>query len=143
VTEVAQVTGFPEVLGGRVKTLHPIIHSGVLADKNQPSHMDQLAEHNIEAFDLVVANLYPFVETVASSATQAEAIEQNDIRGLTMVRASVKNLGWVAIVPNRDAYHAILTAVANGGVSLGQRRRLAVEAFARTASYDTAEATWM
>ncbi|NWN87523.1 MAG: bifunctional phosphoribosylaminoimidazolecarboxamide formyltransferase/IMP cyclohydrolase [Micrococcaceae bacterium] len=143
VTEVAQVTGFPEVLGGRVKTLHPFIHSGVLADKNQPAHMDQLAEHNIEAFDLVVANLYPFVETVASGATQAEAIEQIDIGGPTMVRASAKNHGSVAIVTNPDAYHEILTAVANGGFSLGQRRRLAVEAFAHTASYDTAVATWM
>lgn len=143
VTEVANVTGFPEVLGGRVKTLHPFIHSGVLADKNQPSHMDQLAEHDIEAFDLVVVNLYPFVETVASGASQPEAIEQIDIGGPTMVRASAKNHGSVAIVTNPDAYHELLTAVANGGFSLAQRRRLAVEAFAHTASYDTAVATWM
>ena len=143
VTEVAQVTGFPEVLGGRVKTLHPFIHSGVLADKNVPDHMDQLAEHDIAPFDLVVVNLYPFVETVASGASQPEAIEQIDIGGPTMVRASAKNHGSVAIVTNPDAYHDILTAVANGGFTLAQRQQLAVEAFAHTASYDTAVATWM
>lgn len=143
VTEVSEVTGFPEVLGGRVKTLHPYVHAGVLADKNVEDHMDQLAEHNIAAFDLVVVNLYPFVETVASGATQPEAIEQIDIGGPTMVRASAKNHGSVAIVTNPEAYHDILTAIANGGFSLKQRQRLAVEAFAHTASYDTAVATWM
>ena len=143
VTEVAQVTGFPEVLGGRVKTLHPFIHSGVLADKNVPDHMDQLAEHDIAPFDLVVVNLYPFVETVASGASQPEAIEQIDIGGPTMVRAAAKNHGSVAIVTNPDAYHDILTAVANGGFTLAQRQQLAVEAFSHTASYDTAVATWM
>lgn len=143
VTEVSEVTGFPEVLGGRVKTLHPFVHAGVLADKNVEDHMDQLAEHNIAAFDLVVVNLYPFVETVASGATQPEAIEQIDIGGPTMVRASAKNHGSVAIVTDPEAYHDILTAIANGGFSLKQRQRLAVEAFAHTASYDTAVATWM
>ncbi len=143
VTEVAEVTGFPEVLGGRVKTLHPFIHSGVLADKNVDSHMTQLAEHDIAPFDLVVVNLYPFVETVASGASQPEAIEQIDIGGPTMVRAAAKNHGSVAIVTNPEAYHDILTAVANGGFTLAQRQRLAVEAFAHTASYDTAVATWM
>lgn len=143
VTEVADVTGFPEVLGGRVKTLHPFIHSGVLADKNVADHMDQLTEHDIAPFDLVVVNLYPFVETVASGATQPEAIEQIDIGGPTMVRAAAKNHGSVAIVTNPEAYHDILTAVANGGFSLHQRQQLAVEAFAHTASYDTAVATWM
>lgn len=143
VTEVSEVTGFPEVLGGRVKTLHPFVHAGVLADKNVEDHMDQLGQHNIAAFDLVVVNLYPFVETVASGATRPEAIEQIDIGGPTMVRASAKNHGSVAIVTNPDAYHDILTAVANGGFSLEQRQQLAVEAFAHTASYDTAVATWM
>ena len=143
VTEVSQVTGFPEVLGGRVKTLHPFIHSGVLADKNVPDHMNQLAEHDIAPFDLVVANLYPFVETVASGATAPQAIEQIDIGGPTMVRAAAKNHGSVAIVVNPESYHDILTAVANGGFSLAQRRQLAVEAFSHTASYDTAVATWM
>lgn len=143
VTEVADVTGFPEVLGGRVKTLHPFIHSGVLADKNVADHVAQLEEHGIAPFDLVVVNLYPFVETVASGATQPEAIEQIDIGGPTMVRASAKNHGSVAIVTNPDAYHDILTAVANGGFSLAARQQLAVEAFAHTASYDTAVATWM
>lgn len=143
VTEVSQVTGFPEVLGGRVKTLHPFIHSGVLADKNVPDHMNQLAEHDIAPFDLVVANLYPFVETVASGATVPQATEQIDIGGPTMVRAAAKNHGSVAIVVNPESYHDILTAVANGGFSLAQRRQLAVEAFSHTASYDTAVATWM
>ncbi|HIY86755.1 MAG TPA: bifunctional phosphoribosylaminoimidazolecarboxamide formyltransferase/IMP cyclohydrolase [Candidatus Yaniella excrementavium] len=143
VTEVSQVTGFPEVLGGRVKTLHPFIHAGVLADKNVPDHMNQLTEHDIAPFDLVVVNLYPFVETVTSGATQREAIEQIDIGGPTMVRAAAKNHGSVAIVTNPEAYHDILTAVANGGFSLEDRRRLAVEAFAHTASYDTAVAAWM
>src|SRR5690625_2963873 len=143
VTEVAEVTGCPEVRGGRVKTLHPLIHSGILADKNVDDHMAQLDEHDIAPFDLVIANLYPFVETVASGASQPEAIEQIDIGGPTMVRASAKNHGSVAIVTNPDAYHDILTAVANGGFTLAQRQRLAVEAFAHTASYDTAVATWM
>lgn len=143
VTEVAQVTGFPEVLGGRVKTLHPFIHSGILADKNVADHMDQLTEHRIAPFDLVIVNLYPFVETVASGATQPEAIEQIDIGGPTMVRASAKNHGSVAIVTNPETYHDVLTAVANGGFSLAERQRLAVAAFAHTASYDTAVATWM
>src|SRR5699024_9655888 len=129
VTEVSQVTGFPEVLGGRVKTLHPFIHSGVLADKNVPDHMNQFAEHDIATFDLVVANLYPFGETVASGATVPQATEQIDIGGPTMVRAAAKNHGSVAIVVNPESYHDILTAVANGGFSLAQRRQLAVEAF--------------
>src|SRR5690625_1105596 len=143
VTQVSQVTGFPEVLDGRVKTLHPFIHSGVLADKNVSDHMNQLAEHDIAPFDLVVANLYPFVETVASGATAPQAIEQIDIGGPTMVRAAAKNHGSVAIVVNPESYHDILTAVGNGGFSLAQRRQLAVEAFSHTASYDTAVATWM
>src|SRR5699024_688943 len=142
-TEVAEVTGFPEVLGGRVKTLHPFIHSGVLADKNVEGHMDQLAEHDIAPFDLVVVNLYPFVETVASGASQPEAIEQIDTGWPTMVPAAANNLGSMAIATNAEAYHVILTAVANGGFTLAQRQRLAVEAFAHTASYDTAAATWM
>lgn len=143
VTEVAEVTGFPEVLGGRVKTLHPFIHAGVLADKNVDDHLAQLNEHEISPFDLVVVNLYPFVETVASGASQPEAIEQIDIGGPTMVRAAAKNHGSVAIVTNPDSYHDILTAVSNGGFTLAQRQRLAVQAFAHTASYDTAVATWM
>src|SRR5699024_3802139 len=143
VTEVSQVTGFPEVLGGRVKTLHPFIHSGVLADKNVPDHMAQLAEHDIAPFDLVVVNLYPFVETVASGATQPEAIEQIDIGGPTMVRASAQNHGSVAIVTNPETYHDILTAVASGGLSAAARRLLAVAAYAHTAASDTPVATWM
>src|SRR5690625_3211433 len=143
VTEVAEVTGFPEVLGGRVKTLHPYIHAGVLADKNVDDHLDQLNEHEIAPFDLVVVNLYPFVETVASGARQPEAIEQIDIGGPAVVRAAAKTRGSVALVTNPDSYHDILTAVRTGGFTLAQRQQLAVQAFAHTASYDTAVATWM
>src|SRR5699024_6375646 len=143
VTQVSQVTGFPEVLDGRVKTLHPFIHSGVLADKNGSDHMNQLAEHDIAPFDLVEANLYPRAEAVASRATAPQAIEQIDVGGPTMVRAAGKNHGSVALVVNPESYHDILTAVGNGGFSLAQRRQLAVEAFSHTASYDTAVATWM
>src|SRR5690625_7909819 len=105
VTEVSEVTGFSEGCGGRVKTLHSYIHAGVLADKNVDDHLDQLNEHEIAPFDLVVVNLYPFVETVASGASQPEAIEQIDIGGPTMVRAAAKNHGSVAIVTNPDSYH--------------------------------------
>src|SRR5690625_4971945 len=97
VTEVAEVTGCPEVRGGRVKTLHPLIHSGILADKNVGEHMDQLTEHDIAPFDLVVVNLYPFVETVASGASQPEAIEQIDIGGPTQARRAPKTHGSGAL----------------------------------------------
>jgi phosphoribosylaminoimidazolecarboxamide formyltransferase/IMP cyclohydrolase len=142
VTDVAQVTGFPESLDGRVKTLHPAVHSGLLADLRLESHEEQLAELGISPFQLVVVNLYPFVETVASGAQGDDVIEQIDIGGPAMVRASAKNHANVAIVVSPDAYPGIIDAVAAGGTSLAQRRALAREAFQHTASYDTAVAAW-
>ena len=140
VTEVSQVTGFPESLDGRVKTLHPAIHAGILADLRLASHEIQLSELGVEPFELVVVNLYPFVETVATGATGDEAVEQIDIGGPAMVRAAAKNHANVAIAVSPDSYQQIIKAVALGGTTLAQRQRLAGEAFAHTAAYDTAVA---
>ncbi|MGO4534559.1 bifunctional phosphoribosylaminoimidazolecarboxamide formyltransferase/IMP cyclohydrolase [Leifsonia sp. 2MCAF36] len=142
VTDVATVTGFPESLDGRVKTLHPAIHSGLLADLRLASHEDQLKELGIEPFELVVVNLYPFVETVASGAVGNDVVEQIDIGGPAMVRASAKNHANVAIVVSPADYSAITTAVAAGGTTFDQRRDLAAKAFAHTAAYDGAVAAW-
>ncbi|MDO5050026.1 MAG: bifunctional phosphoribosylaminoimidazolecarboxamide formyltransferase/IMP cyclohydrolase [Actinomycetaceae bacterium] len=142
VTHVEEVTGFPECLGGRVKTLHPRIHAGILADRTKKSHVDELAELGVAAFDLVVVNLYPFAETIASGATFEEAIEQIDIGGPTMVRASAKNHASVAIVIDPARYDEVIEAVKTGGFTYEQRRRLAAEAFAHTATYDAAVSTW-
>lgn len=143
VTPVSQVTGFPECLDGRVKTLHPGVHAGLLADLRLPDHQRQLAELGIEPFDLVVVNLYPFVDTVASGATQDECIEQIDIGGPAMVRASAKNHPSVAVVVSPSRYPEVMAALANGGFTLAQRQRLAADAFAHTASYDVAVASWL
>jgi phosphoribosylaminoimidazolecarboxamide formyltransferase/IMP cyclohydrolase len=143
VTRVEELTGFPECLDGRVKTLHPSVHAGLLADTRKPDHVRQIAELGIEAFDLVVSNLYPFRETVLSGATIEECIEQIDIGGPSMVRASAKNHASVAIVTSPTAYPQVMEALAAGGFTLEQRRRLAAEAFARTATYDCAVANWM
>ena len=143
VTKVEDLTGFPECLDGRVKTLHPTIHAGLLADTRNPDHVAQLAELGIEPFDLVVSNLYPFRQTVDSGATPEECIEQIDIGGPSMVRASAKNHASVAIVTSPAAYGLVLGAVAAGGFTLGERQRLAAEAFVHTATYDTAVASWM
>jgi phosphoribosylaminoimidazolecarboxamide formyltransferase/IMP cyclohydrolase len=142
VTEVSSVTGFPESLDGRVKTLHPGVHAGILADLRLESHKHQLEELGIRAFDLVVVNLYPFRETVASGAAPDAVIEQIDIGGPALVRASAKNFANVAIVVSPERYSAVTDAVAAGGTSLGLRRELAAQAFAHTASYDTAVAGW-
>ena len=142
VTEVTEVTGFPECLEGRVKTLHPRIHAGILADRRKQEHIDTLDELNVEAFDLVVVNLYPFVETVASGAGQDAIIEKIDIGGPSMVRAAAKNHDAVAIVVDPADYARTVEAAKNGGFSLDERRRLAAGAFAHTAAYDTAVATW-
>ena len=143
VTPVEQVTGFPECLDGRVKTLHPHIHAGLLADLRLESHRRQLAELGIEPFQLVVSNLYPFTETVASGATPDECIEQIDIGGPSMVRAAAKNHPSVAIVTAPDQYPCIVDALAAGGFTLGERRGLATVAFRHTAAYDMAVASWM
>ncbi len=142
VTEVTEVTGFPECLEGRVKTLHPHIHAGILADRRKQEHIDTLGELDVEPFDLVVVNLYPFVETVASGADQDAIIEKIDIGGPSMVRAAAKNHDAVAIVVDPADYARTVEAAKNGGFSLEERRRLAAGAFAHTAAYDTAVATW-
>ena len=143
VTKVEDLTGFPECLDGRVKTLHPTVHAGILADRRLESHVRQLAELGIEPFDLVVSNLYPFVQTVTSGASPDECVEQIDIGGPSMVRAAAKNHPSVAIVTSPERYPDVLAAVAAGGFTLEQRRRLAVEAFAHTAAYDVQVASWM
>ncbi len=143
VTQVETLTGFPECLDGRVKTLHPRVHAGILADLRLDSHRRQLVELDIEPFDLVVSNLYPFTEAVASGAAPDECIEQIDIGGPSMVRAAAKNHPSVAIVTSPDQYDDLLTALAAGGFTLAQRRRLAAAAFQHTASYDVAVASWM
>src|SRR5207237_702885 len=122
----------------RVKTLHPRVHAGILADLRLESHQAQLADLGIEPFDLVVSNLYPFRETVASGATPDECVEQIDIGGPSMVRAAAKNHPSVAIVTSPAQYDELLEAVRAGGTTLEQRRRLAAEAFVHTASYDVA-----
>ncbi|GAA4784664.1 bifunctional phosphoribosylaminoimidazolecarboxamide formyltransferase/IMP cyclohydrolase [Microbacterium gilvum] len=142
VTDVSSVTGFPESLDGRVKTLHPSVHAGLLADLRLEDHERQLGELGIAPFDLVVVNLYPFVETVRSGAEGDDVVEQIDIGGPAMVRASAKNHANVAIVVSPESYGAVIEAVAAGGTSLSQRRELAARAFAHTAAYDTAVAAW-
>jgi phosphoribosylaminoimidazolecarboxamide formyltransferase/IMP cyclohydrolase len=143
VTKVEDLTGFPECLDGRVKTLHPKVHAGILADRRLETHVAQLAELGVEPFDLVVSNLYPFVQTVQSGATPDECVEQIDIGGPSMVRAAAKNHPSVAIVTSPASYDDVLTAVAEGGFTLAQRQRLAAEAFVHTATYDVAVASWM
>ncbi|WP_395696191.1 bifunctional phosphoribosylaminoimidazolecarboxamide formyltransferase/IMP cyclohydrolase [Nocardioides sp.] len=143
VTKVEDLTGFPECLDGRVKTLHPKVHAGILADRRLDSHVEQLAELGVEPFDLVVSNLYPFVRTVASGASPDECVEQIDIGGPSMVRAAAKNHPSVAIVTSPARYADVLAAVAAGGFTLAERQRLAAEAFVHTATYDVAVASWM
>ncbi len=143
VTPVEAITGFPEALDGRVKTLHPAVHAGILADRRRPEHVAALAELSIKAFDLVVVNLYPFRETVAAGLAPDECIEQIDIGGPAMVRAAAKNHPSVAVVVDPARYAEVLAAVAVGGFTLAQRQALAVDAFRHTASYDVAVASWM
>ncbi|MCX2714193.1 bifunctional phosphoribosylaminoimidazolecarboxamide formyltransferase/IMP cyclohydrolase [Mycolicibacterium sp. J2] len=143
VTPVEDVTGFPEVLDGRVKTLHPKVHAGLLADTRKPAHLAALDELGVEAFELVVVNLYPFSETVASGAAPDECVEQIDIGGPSMVRAAAKNHPSVAVVVDPLGYEGVLAAVRSGGFTLAERKRLAALAFRHTAEYDVAVASWM
>ena len=143
VTKVEDLTGFPECLDGRVKTLHPRVHAGILADRRLDSHVQQLADLEVEPFDLVVSNLYPFTQTVASGASPDECVEQIDIGGPSMVRAAAKNHPSVAIVTSPERYADVLAATSAGGFTLEQRKQLAAEAFVHTASYDVAVASWM
>jgi phosphoribosylaminoimidazolecarboxamide formyltransferase / IMP cyclohydrolase len=142
VTKVEDLTGFPECLDGRVKTLHPSVHAGLLADTGRPEHQAQLDELGIAAFQLLVSNLYPFERTVASGAGPADCVEQIDIGGPAMVRAAAKNHATVAVVTDPSRYPELAEAVASGGFTLEQRRRLAARAYARTAAYDVAVASW-
>lgn len=144
VTPVATVTGFPEILGGRVKTLHPSIHGGILGRPDVASDIKDLERHNISSFQLVVCNLYPFRETIVKpQATESEIIEDIDIGGPAMVRAAAKNHQYVGVVTSPVQYEMVAKAVANGGLTLELRRQLAATAFDVTASYDAAIATWL
>ena len=143
---VSEVTGFPEILDGRVKTLHPAIHGGILADRGKPAHAEQLAAHGLAPIDLVAVNLYPFRETVAIGASFAQAIEMIDIGGPAMVRAAAKNHDGVAVVVDPADYDEVLAALeATDGIALpaALRRRLAAKAFRHTAEYDAAVAAWL
>ena len=142
VVPVSEVTGEPEILGGRVKTLHPRIHGGILANLEDPDHVTELVEHRIGPIDLVCINLYPFEETVATGAPEKEAIEQIDIGGPAMLRAAAKNFRSVTVVPSPEFYNGVLAELELGEVSVETRRRLALAAFRRTALYDTAIADW-
>ena len=143
VTEVSSYTGFPEIMGGRVKTLHPRIHSGILADQDNPDHMRQIAEHEIDPFDLVVINLYPFEATIASGADFAECIEQIDIGGPSMLRGAAKNHGSVAVICQPTQYAHLVESMSKGGFTSQERKELALQVFRTTAQYDLAIANWL
>lgn len=143
VTKVEDLTGFPECLEGRVKTLHPRVHAGILADTRKDDHLAQLGELGVEPFQLVVVNLYPFTETVASGAGFDDCVEQIDIGGPSMVRAAAKNHPSVAVVTDPARYGDVAEAAKNGGFTRAERTDLAVEAFRHTAAYDVAVATWL
>jgi len=143
VIEVSQYTGFPEIMGGRVKTLHPRIHGGILADQNNPEHLAAIADLDIAPFDLVIINLYPFAETIASGAGFAECIEQIDIGGPSMLRGAAKNHGSVAVISDPSQYDQLITAISAGGFTEAERRQLALEVFRTTAQYDLAIANWL
>src|SRR5258708_7859527 len=130
VMRVEKLTGFPECLDGRVKTLHPKVHAGLLADRRKDDHLQQLEDLHVEPFDLAIVNLYPFTATVASGAEPDECVEQIDIGGPTMVRAAAKNHASVSVVVDPTSYDAVLTAVRAGGFTFEERRRLAARAFA-------------
>jgi len=143
VTEVSSYTDFPEIMGGRVKTLHPRIHSGILADQNNAEHIAAIKDLDIEPFDLVIVNLYPFAATIASGADFAECIEQIDIGGPSMLRGAAKNHGSVAVISHTSQYDSLIEAVKNGGFTADERRQLALEVFRTTAEYDLTIANWL
>jgi len=143
VTEVSAYTGFPEIMDGRVKTLHPRVHGGILADQNNPEHLAAIAELDIKPFDLVIINLYPFAETIASGANFEDSIEQIDIGGPSMLRGAAKNHGSVAVICQTSQYDQLLDAIKAGGFTQVERRQLALEVFRTTAKYDLAIATWL
>jgi phosphoribosylaminoimidazolecarboxamide formyltransferase/IMP cyclohydrolase len=143
VTEVSDYTGFPEIMDGRVKSLHPRIHAGILADQSNPEHISAIADLDISPFDLVIINLYPFAQTVASGASFEESIEQIDIGGPSMLRGAAKNHNSVALISDPSQYDHLLRAISDGGFTQSERRQLALEGFRKTAEYDLAIATWL
>ncbi len=143
VIAVEEYTGFPEMLGGRVKTLHPRIHGGILADQDDPKHLAELSSAEISPFDLIVINLYPFTQTIASGAQFAECIEQIDIGGPSMLRGAAKNHNSVAVISDPSQYLQLNTALEQGGFALEERRLLAMNTFRKTAEYDIAIADWL
>jgi len=142
VSDVAETTGFPEMMDGRIKTLHPMVHGGLLADRDNPDHLAAMQAHGMEGIDLLVVNLYPFEATVAGGADHAACIENIDIGGPAMIRAAAKNHAHVAVVTDPEDYPAIIEALDEGGISAALRRRLAGIAYARTAAYDAAVSAW-
>lgn len=141
---VSEVTGEPEILDGRVKTLHPKIHGGILADLGNQDHVMQLVDHDIAPIDLVCVNLYPFEKTVAGGASEADAIENIDVGGPAMMRAAAKNFGSVTVVPGPEFYDEVLAELRTEGLMTDEtRRKLALAAFQRTAEYDAAISTWL
>jgi phosphoribosylaminoimidazolecarboxamide formyltransferase/IMP cyclohydrolase len=143
VTEVSEITGFPEIMGGRVKTLHPTIHSGILADQSNSEHMSAIKNLGIDPFDLIIINLYPFAQTIASGASFAECIEQIDIGGPSMLRGAAKNHGSVAVISKTDQYDHLLASIAAGGFTSEERQKLALDVFRTTAEYDLTIANWL
>src|SRR5690349_20490226 len=145
VTEVAQITGVAEFLDGRVKTLHPAIHAGLLARRDRPDHLAALAERRIAPIELLVCNLYPFAQTVASGANHEECVENIDIGGVALIRAAAKNPDAVTVLTDPADYDRVVAelAAADGAVGADIRRELARKAFALTAAYDAAIAEWM
>ncbi len=145
VKDVSEATGFPEMMDGRVKTLHPVVHGGLLALRDSEAHLASMTAHDIAPIDLVVVNLYPFEETVAKGAPYAEVIENIDIGGPAMIRSAAKNHGFVTVVVDVQDYDAVIDALNmhDGQVPYALRQRLAQAAYARTAAYDTAVSTWM
>lgn len=143
VTKVEDLTGFPECLDGRVKTLHPRVHAGLLADTTNPGHLKQLEDLGVASFDLLISNLYPFTQTVASGAPVADCIEQIDIGGPAMLRAAAKNHDTVAVITNPSQYDAVIEAARGEGFTTADRQRFAAETYSHTAAYDVAVANWM
>jgi len=145
VVEIGEFTGHPEIMDGRVKTLHPKVHGGILAVRDNPHHVDQMAKNSIRPIDMVVVNLYPFVQTIARpGVTLAEAIENIDIGGPAMVRSAAKNHRFVAVVVDPADYAMVIAEIqTSGAVSDATRKRLAAKAFAHTASYDGAIAAYL
>ncbi len=137
VTGISDVTGFPEILDGRVKTLHPVVHAGILARQDVPEHVRTLQAHGIAPVDVVAVNLYPFAATLASGAGHDEIVENIDIGGPTLIRAAAKNADSVLVVVDPGDYAPVLDALANGQMDTAFRTRLAAKAFQHTADYDT------